>query len=192
MTDRKRPWEDRHSIWKNEQQFLQWLRGKVRSIWTDHPVRNGYLDEKTERKPIGRKTVNNPNGQLVNAIPCEICGCWVKKSKPKGQRTADYNVDHLIGGEGFTNSEEFFEWMTRQLWVTSDCIRTLCTPCHKVVNIMQSHNLTFEQAKIEKKTIEICKGDDKKWLQSRGIVPGKNAKIRRNQIREVLLNEHSN
>ena len=187
-----KPWEDKHSIWKNEAQFMNWMRGQIRQIWKNHPIRNGYLDEKTEKKPLGRITVNNPDGQMVNAIPCEECGTWVKKSKPKGQRYAEYAVDHIHGGKGFSSKEEFFEWVTTQLWVTSEDIRTLCVPCHEIVNIMQSHNLTWGEAVIEKKLIAImntkAKGQ-RDFLLQHGMEEskmGKNEEIRKQQIREIL------
>lgn len=187
----KSPWEDPISPWDNEADFLNWLRGEIRRVWTHHPTKNEYVNQRRFKAPIGRVTKNNPKGQMVWAVECENCGVHVKTSKPKGQRTSEFNVDHLVGGEGFKDEEGLFRWMKRMLFITSDDIRILCTPCHKVVNHMQKTGYSFTEAKADKKAIAICgKGcPEKQWLLDRGVEPAKGSKERRRQVREYLLQE---
>ena len=50
---------------------------------------------------------------------------------------------------------------------------------------------TFEEAACDKEAIQICKGNEKNWLLSKGITPESNAKLRREQVFQQLLKELS-
>lgn len=172
------PW-DNNSAWKNEKDFMNWLRSQTRRIWSRHPVKISYKQKRRFKAPIG------VNGKDVWACNCEMCRKLVRSSETQ--------IDHIVMGGSFSSWETYTEWARRILWVTPDDIRELCVDCHTIVNHMQKTGLDYNGAKIEKKTIEIIKAkEDKSFLESKGIIPASNAKLRRQQIIDILTKENNN
>lgn len=168
------PWTIPNSPWKDEKAYLNWLRGSIRRIWSRHPVKISYKQNRRYKAPVGK------NGKEVWVSDCEICG----------NQSRDCQVDHLQGGYGFTDWTSFTEWAKMILWVGFDDIQEVCVECHEVITLSQRNNLTFEDARIEKEVIAVCKAkQDKEWLESRGITPASNQTKRKQQIREVLKSE---
>lgn len=154
------PWED-VSTWKEEKDFLNWLRSQIRRIWNKHPVKLEYKRDCRFRAKLGVETKRNPSG-MVFAIRCEICEKTVRESQSE--------VDHIQGGFGFQDWEGFTKWMRRMLYVGFDDIRILCKDCHSVVTHSQRYKLTFEQAKEHKKYAALKKAKDQKaYLKKRGF-----------------------
>lgn len=170
------PW-DNVPQWKGEKDFLNWLRSSTRRIWSRHPTKIEYKKHRRYKAPVGK------HGKDVWVSDCEICG----------EQSRDTEIDHIDGGYGFSNWEEYCSWAKRILWVTFDDIRELCKECHEAVTLSQRERISFEQAKIEKKVISICKAKkDKEWLMERGIQPASNASKREEQIRSVLNESKAN
>lgn len=165
------PWKIPNSPWKDEKAYLNWLRGSIRRIWSRHPVKISYKQQRRYKAPVGKF------GKDVWVSDCELCG--------KQCRTCD--VDHLKGGFGFNDWQSFTEWAKMILWVTFDDIRELCDDCHAATTLSQKMGISFEDAVIQKEIISICKAKkDIAWLKERGIVPASNAKKRRQQIEEKM------
>lgn len=169
------PW-DNSTAWKSEKDFMNWLRSQTRRIWSRHPVKISYKNNRRFKAPIG------VNGKEVWACNCEMCGKLVRSSETQ--------IDHIIMGGSFSDWKSYTEWARRILWVTPDDIRELCVDCHTTVNHMQKTGMTFEEAKVEKQAIQIIKEKkDKPFLESKGITPASNATKRREQIIAVLKGE---
>lgn len=169
------PW-DNSTAWKSEKDFMNWLRSQTRRIWSRHPVKISYKNNRRFKAPIG------VNGKEVWACNCEMCGKLVRSSETQ--------IDHIVMGGSFSDWKSYTEWARRILWVSPDDIRELCVDCHTTVNYMQKTGLTFDEAKVQKQAIEIIKSKkDKSFLESKGVTPASNATKRREQIIEVLKRE---
>ena len=173
----KEPWKIPNSPWKDEKAYLNWLRGSIRRIWSRHPVKIEYKQQRRYKAPVGRYNKD------VWVSDCEMCG----------KQCRDCQVDHLEGGYGFKDWQTFTEWAKMILWVTFDDIRELCHTCHSHVTLSQKLNIPLADAIIESEVITLCKqkaSEQDKFLAKNGISGySKNALTRRNLIREVLKNE---
>lgn len=168
------------------------MRGQLRQAWTNHPTKNSYITHKRYKAPLGKPTKKEPNGKMVFTVDCELCEkpCKVSYDPKKGEEKP-FNVDHLIGGKGFKNLEEMMGWIERIFFITSDDIRILCTPCHKIINHSQKTGLNFEHARADKQAIKIQnEKTDKEFIEEAGETPGSNAKIRRKQLVQILMQKN--
>lgn len=136
LKTKRQPWDDSNA-WKNEKEYLNWLRSRIRSLWGRHPIKSEYKKKSRFRAPIGKITKKNPKG-MVWANKCEIC--------EHVSRSSDLDVDHIHGGFGFTNWEEFTVWARMILWVSFDDVRLVCKECHKVINLSQKLKISFDEA----------------------------------------------
>lgn len=186
-----KPWLDPASPWDNEKQFLNWMRGELRKMWTHHPIKNSYVNSKRFKAPLGKPTKKDPDGKMIWAVQCEICDKVVKTSQKKGEEKP-FNVDHLAGGKGFNDFDSMTDWIKMVFYVTSDDLRILCTPCHKVVNHMQKTGYDFTTAQADKAAIAFCNrpvGEQKAFLEERGVTDHSNDGKRREAYRELFLKE---
>jgi 5-methylcytosine-specific restriction endonuclease McrA len=162
------PW-DNSTAWKSEKDFMNWLRSQTRRIWSRHPVKISYKNNRRFKAPIGI------NGKDVWACNCELCGKLVRSSETQ--------IDHIVMGGSFSDWKSYTEWAKRILWVTPEDIRELCVDCHEIVNHQQKTGLSWEDSIIDKKVIQIIKEKkDKLVLEQAGIIPASNAKLRREQL----------
>ena len=163
------PWEIPNSPWKDEKAYYNWLRGSVRRIWSRHPVKISYKQQRRYKAPVGR------NGKGVWVSDCEMCG----------EQSRSCDVDHLHGGYGFTDWQSFTEWAKMILWVTYEDIRELCPECHAVVTLSQRLGISIEEARLVKEVIAMEKDKTlKKFLDDHGVVC--KATERREKALEIL------
>lgn len=171
------PWETPNSIWKDEKAYLQWLRSSVRRIWSSHPVKIAYKQSRRYKAPVGR------GGKEVWVSTCEMCG----------EQSRTTQIDHLHGGFGFTDWESFTDWAKMQLWVSFDDIRELCEDCHGAVTLSQKNKISLKEAFALKRVISLEKSASLvPFLLENGYTSssiGKNAKQRRQQAIEILMNQ---
>lgn len=169
------PW-DNSTAWESEKDFMNWLRSQTRRIWSRHPVKISYKNNRRFKAPLG------VNGKEVWSCNCEMCGKLVRSSETQ--------IDHIVMGGSFSDWKSYTEWARRILWVTPEDIRELCVECHTTVNHMQKTGLTFEEAKVEKAAIQIINNkQDKAFIQAKGLIPASNTKARREQLIQILLKE---
>lgn len=167
-----RPWEIPNSPWKDEKAYYNWLRGSIRRIWSRHPVKISYKQQRRYKAPVGR------NGKEVWVSDCEMCGAQ--------SRSCD--VDHLHGGYGFTDWQSFTEWAKMILWVTYEDIRELCPECHAAVTLSQRLGTPVEEARLVKVVIQMEKDKTlKKFLDEHGVIC--KAVERREKALEILKGE---
>tara|TARA_R110000744_G_C19371770_1_gene563208 strand:- start:59598 stop:60146 length:549 start_codon:yes stop_codon:yes gene_type:complete len=182
MSDKK-PWltPEGKTIWKTEANYWQWLRGALRRLWADYPLRKEWKTR--QLRPVTKEEKENKvfHPSTKNIGQCYYCNKWFAGSK--------LECDHLTPSDGCTSKEkaESFLWYcgggVGEDWVLS------CKPCHKVKTYSERYNMTMEEAAITKEVIEIQKGDDKAWLLNRKIKPASNKKARGVQITDYLKGE---
>lgn len=197
------PWKWEGSIWTAEGQYVDWLRSQFRSIWSDWILKNDYqakrkvdipkLDDKGN--PTYFKTGKRKGQQVTyKAYICEQTGKILKASKPKGQRFATYNVDHIDPAGSCTNVPEALIYFLRLL-TSQDNMQIIDTEFHKVISHYDKYKdkygfKSFNDASAHKQMIaesKTAKGQNT-FLKKKGIVPEKNAASRKLQIFEYLRN----
>lgn len=147
--------EENPEIWKTESAYFSYIRGCIRLAWSKNPVKLKLL-----RKV--KKQIPNPNyGKPRNTKPtvmgaeCEICN--------KDFPMKEIEVDHKNGGtyslKQVSDIQGFFESICI---VSEDDLRVVCKSCHGALTYAARNNISFEEAKLKKKVINICK--DKKLL----------------------------
>lgn len=147
MTKTK-PWDSVPDLWKDERSYLNWLRGQIRRIWSRHPIKHRYIAQRPTVKVLkldgGGRELERPvplgvpklSANTKEVKCCEMCGKWFPKGKME--------VDHEVGGVGFSTYEEFLEWQHRMLFVSFDDIKHICKTCHNKVTLSQKFNCSLE------------------------------------------------
>ena len=183
MSDEK-PWltPEGKKIWKTEAQYWGWLRGAIRRIWADYPLRKEW--KKQQLRPV---TQEEREANLFHTSTRSVGQCFYCKEWFPGSRL---ECDHKVSSMGCTSREaaEEFLWYcgggTGSDWVLA------CKPCHKAVTHAERKGIGIQEAVADKKAILLCREKrDKEWLQERGIDPASNQKGRREQIVECLMEE---
>ena len=178
-----KPWEspEGKSIWKTKAQYFTWLRGNLRKIWSDYPVRKEWKKRSLRPVTIEERKDKVYHPSTKNVGQCVFCKKWMAGSH--------LECDHIIESDGCYSEETAVKFLWHCAGQTADNFQLVCKPCHKIKSYSEAHKLTFEEATISKKAIAICKGDVKLWLEQRSITPASNATKRRQQVMEVLKNE---
>lgn len=165
-----------------EKHVISVVRSAIRSAWMKSDVKLAFMYGKTIPDM-------DPNTRTKWLYKCEICENMFREN--------EIEIDHCEGHHVFTKLEEFENYFNRILMVSADDLQILCKDnpkkkhigCHSYKTLSESHGLTFDEAKIEKQVIEICKGkasDIDKWLLTRGVTCAKNKDARRAAVREAL------
>lgn len=178
------PWDSIEGkvVWKKEAEYWSWLRGALRKLWSDYPVRKVWKQSQLRPLTQEEKDSKKFHTSTKNVGQCSFCKEWFAGSK--------LECDHLIESDGCTSKEtaESFLWHCGGL--TAESFRLACKPCHKIQSYAQRRGISYEEARIEKQVIQIIKEKkDKQFLEERGIKPASNQAARREQVKEVLLNE---
>lgn len=195
------PWLYEGSIWQTERQYVNWLRSQFRSIWSDYAIKNAYLSDREIQIPK-----LDENGEQVyyksgkkkgkpvtfKGYKCELTGKEIKASKPKGQRYAPYNVDHIDSAGSCTTVEEALIYFLRLL-TSPDNMQLIDTEVHKIITHYDSYKekygfTCFNDASAHKKMTAICKNAaaEKLFLAERGITPQSSSDKRKTQVFEYL------
>lgn len=170
-----------------ENELVRIVRKAIDSAWMTAAHKLVFLEDKVIPDM-------NPETRTKWLIECNNCGNMFKLT--------DVNVDHVIGEFPCTNREEFMSYLLSRLDVNFGDLQILCadipkknhTGCHQIKTLSERLGITFEEAKIEKVVIEVCKmkaGEIDAWLAERGVKTAKNPQARRDAVREVLKNEYN-
>jgi len=181
------PWRDFPQIWSTQSKFMSWVRGGIRmGLWKKHPVklefikRNTVMIENTNPRSMKRFP-------MVKAFKCAICDGTFSATK--------IEVDHIVGNSSLKTMDDVRSFIESMILVTFDDLQIVCHDCHDIKTHAEKQGITFEEAKIEKQVIAICKGSTssvKAFLIERGITPAGNAEQRKKQVREALKREVTN
>lgn len=175
----------------DENRAKELFRQAVRKRWMVSPQKLHYLE--SQRVPDLDYTRRKWKYQ------CKICGGWFCKEH--------VDVDHIEGEKSFTEWGQAFEYASSILDVGAKDLQLLCNGdsgvnCHRVKSTCERLGLDWRSeegrqlAKFEIRfndTVEKeCKkaGDQRKWLEERGVTPEKNEPLRKQQIRKLLEEEN--
>lgn len=162
-----------------EKHVVSVVRSAIRQAWMKSDVKLAYLYSKT----IPDMDDSTRTKWLVK---CEICEGLFKLS--------DVEIDHVhVGGSSFTKIEDFPNYFNNILMVNFEGLQVLCKEgCHRTKTLSESLNISFDDAKIEREVIQVCKmkaAQIDKWLSDKGVKVAKNPQARRDAVREILKNE---
>lgn len=180
----KEPWltPEGRKIWKTEAQYWGWLRGAIRRIWADYPLRKEWKARKLRPITQEEKESKKFHPSTKNIGQCYYCNEWFAGSK--------LECDHLQPSDGCTNklNAESFLWYCGG-GVGDDWVLT-CKPCHKNKTHSERRGISLADAIYEKIAIDLKnKKLDTEWLKSKGVKPASNQAKRRIQIIEILKQE---
>jgi len=180
-----KPWEDVPELWKDEMAFLNWLRSQTRKTWSRHPVKTTYCRKRptvTRAEAVSTGLILATDFTKAKKLrPCEMCHEWFPVSA--------LQVDHLDGGYGFKNLDEFFSWYQRMLVLGFDDIRELCIPCHDKVTLSQKLHCSLEAVPYHQARIAFGKlkaAPQRKALEKLGLPVGSNSDAREATYLEYL------
>lgn len=172
----------------SEKYVVSVVRSAIRQAWMKSDVKLAYLYMSTIPDM-------DDSTRTKWKVRCEICQEFFNVDAVE--------CDHIKGGYKFTEVDEFGSYFRNILMVGFDGLQLLCKDnpkighvgCHSVKTLQESLGITFEEARLEKSVIAITKlkaSEQDKWLAEHGVTGiAKNAKSRRDAIREVLKNESS-
>lgn len=153
MTKVEKLLQENSDVWKTKAALMSYIRGGVRkSLWNQHPSKVKLIKERRFQIPNP-----NPRGKkpTVWGGKCEICGeLFIEK---------DLQVDHIRDrGSSLKDIDDIQKFVEDIVIVTMEDLRWVCKGCHYIVSYSQKMNISFEEAKLKKKVINICK--DKQLL----------------------------
>lgn len=125
-----------------ESQYLSWIRSALRSKSLKWPPRAKALE-------LARRPYVGPVKQQKWEYQCAICGEWFKMK--------EVIVDHYPIAAGSILSIEDIGPFANNLYCEVDNLRVLDKVCHDVHTLSESHNVSFEEAKLLKEVIQIMK-----------------------------------
>jgi 5-methylcytosine-specific restriction endonuclease McrA len=171
----KEPWKEFPHIWKTKAKFLAWLRGGIRrACWNRSPIKHEVI--KNNRKRV----LNESTGNMVWGGECYLCG--------KDFLQKDLQVDHINGENTLTEIGDIQSFVESMTCLSSDDLALVCKPCHSVKSYSEKQGITFEQAVIEKRIIELTKLPVKELqeLLAKHNKPSNNASVRKQSVRELV------
>lgn len=168
-----KPWEEYPELWKTESQFWTYLRGCIRrGIWEKSPIKLGFKNDNCTLPP------KDYEGRAKSGQYCALSGIWEGKSK--------LEVDHCTGNVSLSSWEDLITFIQHMI-PEKGTMQLVTKEAHKIKSHQEKQGFeTYEEAAADKEAILICKGDEKDWLQVRGVKPASNAKSRRQQVFELL------
>lgn len=160
-----------------EKQVIAVVRSAIRSAWIKSDVKLAFM--------YSRTIPDMDNSTRTKWLyECEICRGMFKE--------VDIEVDHKEGHHKFTKLSEFENYFNRILMVRAEDLQVLCKGCHSVKTLSESQGITFEQAAILKRSIEVEKKGVKQtvdFLKSNGYTPASSKDKRRLQLIEYFGKE---
>ncbi len=180
--DIAQPWQETE-VWKNESQYLTWLRGQFRKIWMDFIPKNEFLSESCFPVNNDEKALHGLHPKTKTAGKCIFCKKVFGKSK--------LQVDHKIPAGSMLIYEDAPKYLFRLL-CSKDNMQLTCKPCHDIKSYADRHQVSFEEAGREKLAIAFGKwAVDRQKAYIQDVLGLKlnevsNAKARRQAYRESL------
>lgn len=125
-----------------ESAYLAWIRSTLRSKSLRWPPRNNALH-------AARRAYVGPNKLQKWEFSCAICQTWFKAK--------EVVVDHFPIAAGSILKVEDIGRFCENLYCGSENLRVLCVPCHDIHSLADKNGISFEEAKVEKEIIAVCK-----------------------------------
>lgn len=179
----KNPWESPNSPWKNKTAFFTYLRGCLRSSWSKNPIKHNLI--KSQRKQI---TNPNPKGNkpTVWGFTCTMCN--------ENFPIKECQVDHIVPAGSLNEKSDIQGFVERLLWVSDEDLRLCCKKCNMTLAHADRKGISFEEARIEKRVIELCKLPTNKQIEmlTKHNLPCNNAKTRKESFYALIKQEKNN
>jgi 5-methylcytosine-specific restriction endonuclease McrA len=150
----KTPWEECPQIWATQAQYFNWLRGSLRKIWSDYPLRKEFKNETLRPVTPEERKAKVFHPSTKNVGECVFCHEWFAGSK--------LEVDHKVSSEGCTNFVEANDFLWYCARASKEEMQLACNPCHKIETYREQRGITFEEARVEKLAIAFIKDAGKK------------------------------
>ena len=174
----------------DENSAKAFFRSAVRKKWMHCFTKLNFLES-------SRIPDEDPTTRRKWKYQCNICKQYFIKDH--------VDVDHIEGEKSFTEWNQAFEYASSILDVGREDLQLLCngdsgTNCHATKGTCERLGLDWRneeqwlQGKFEQKFNRLMDSECKKaqqqknWLNARGIVPDRNEKLRKVQIREEIIN----
>lgn len=175
FTESRKPWEEYPHLWKTEAAFWTYVRGALRrGLWEKSPIKLDFKNKACEKPP------KDYTGRAKSGTYCALTGEWTGKSKAE--------VDHKDGHMSLLGWDDVLPFILH-LVPPPDSLQLVDKEAHKIKSYAERMGITFEEAVIQKKVIQICKGDEKKWLLDNGVEPMSNLAKRKQQIQDYLTKQ---
>lgn len=145
-------WELYPNIWKTESAFMSWLRGGIRrSLWNRHPVKLEFIKQ-------NRIKIDNPNPKgKVKEVWGGVCALTGETHV-----IGNLEVDHIKGNHSLRCVGDIQAFVEGISIITLNDLQFVSKEAHKIKSYAEKQGISFEEAKLKKKVINICK--DKKLL----------------------------
>ena len=173
MGTNKKLWEIYPHIWKTESAYMSWIRGGIRrSLWNRHPVKLEFIK-------LNRVKIPNPNPRG------KVAKVWGGVCALTGEThvIANLEVDHRTGNHSLQTLKDIEPFVKGIVDITLEDLQFVSKEAHKIKSYAEKHNISFEEAKIEKEVIEIIKQKkDKAYLQERQLPVSSTKSARRTTI----------
>lgn len=184
MTQNRDPWLDPNSIWKTKGEYFVWLRGALRRLWSDYPLRKQWKNKALRPVTAEERKQKVFHPSTKNVGQCVFCKEWFPGSK--------LEVDHKLPSSCYD-----YETAEQFLWhcggATSDALQLSCKPDHKIKSHQERYGFeTFEDAKRDKQAIAFVKQPkqaQETFFKQRGMDVPSNEKKRRQAYIDVLREE---
>lgn len=190
-----KPWEVEGVHWKSESQYWSWVRSILRKGWSRHPVKLSYI--KINRIKVPNP---NPNGRVEEVWGMECRQCKGKFPLPVPSKTRSkieelngvplntIEINHKSQAGRLQSKEDLGIFSSNLLYVCLDDLESLCQKCHRIESYSQRHNISLEEARLNKEVIKIMNTKkDKEHLKELGLVPESNAKKRKQQLIDYYM-----
>lgn len=163
--------------------LLTVIRSSVRKAWMRHPTKISLLHKHKEY--VGDVFESErPKGVTANAkwlYKCEMCNNYFLAK--------DIEVDHIKGEHSLNSLDDMRRFVQTVLGVSWKDLQVLDKECHEIKTYAERYGMTLDEAKKEKKVIEVMKEKalyQREWLKERGIAPASNEEGRREQVRKSI------
>lgn len=163
------PWIWYPELWPTKSKFYTYLRGSIRkAVWNQSPIKIVFKNENCSKPPDGYC------GRAKSGAYCALCGEWEGKSK--------LQVDHITGNAPLSDEEHILEFIKHMI-PPPNSLQLVKPDAHKAKSYAEKQCISYEEAVISKKIIQIVKDkSDKDFLLDKGITPENSIAKRKLQL----------
>ena len=170
--------EQHPDLFPTESSVWTYIRGCLRrGFWEKSPMKHRFKQSQMEPPPEGYI------GRGKKGTYCALTDEWTMTSK--------LEVDHKDGNKSLRCEEDVIDFLVHLLASSEDELQVVSKDAHRIKSYAEKHNMTFDQAKIEKEVIQFSKltpEQQRAKLREHGVDEDSmsNQKKRKDVYREIL------